>query len=71
MNTAWKKEDRPYNLEKILESDLSKYKKLKEDDDIKPGDYVYIFNELYAVVGKGNLLCKQKVTKHVTILRKK
>jgi len=71
MDTTWKKEDRPYNLEEILESDISKYKKLKEGDDIKSGDCVYIFNEIYAVVSKGNLLCKQKATKHVTILRKK
>jgi len=71
LNTVWKTEDRPYNLEEILESDVSKYKKLKEDEDIKSGDYINIFDEIYAVVSKGNLLCKQKVRKHVTILRKK
>ena len=71
MNTTWKKEDRPYNLEEILESDVSKYKKLKEGEDIKPGNYIHIFDEIYAYVGKGNIVCKQKVNKTSIILRKK
>jgi len=71
MNTTWKTEDRPYNLEEISESNISKYKKLKEGEDIKPGDYIQIFDEIYAEIGKGNILCKQKVIKNNIILRKK
>lgn len=71
MNTTWNKEGRPYNLEEISESDVSKYKKLKEGEDIKSGDYIHIFDETYAEIGKGSLLTKQKVTKISTVLRKK
>lgn len=71
MKNSWKKEDRPYNLEDISESDVSKYKKLKEGDDIKVGDYIHIFDESYAEIGKGCLLTKQKVNKTGVILRKK
>jgi len=71
MNTAWKTEDRPYNLEEISESNVSKYKKLKEGEDIKQCDYIHIFDEIYAEIGKGSLLTKQKVNKINTILRKK
>ncbi len=71
MNTTWNKENRPYNLEEISDSDISKYKKLKEGDDIKVGDYIHVFDEIYAELGKGNILSKQKANKNITILRKK
>ena len=59
------------NLIKIDESDTKNYIKLKETSDIKVGDYVHIFDDIYAQVGKGNLLLKEKVNKYNTILRKK
>ena len=59
------------NLVDIKESNLSNYKKLKEGEDIKPGDYLHIDEETYAEIGKGNVICKQKVSKNITILRKK
>jgi len=71
MKTTWNKENRPYNLKEILESEISNYKKLKEGDDIKVGDYIHIFDEIYSELGKGNILSKQKAGKNITILRKK
>lgn len=59
------------NLVDIKESNLSNYKKLKEGDEIKSGDYLHIDEDTYAEIGKGNIVCKQKVTKHSIILRKK
>ena len=59
------------NLTKISESDIKYYTKLKETSDIKAGDYVLIFDDIYAQIGKGNLLVKEKVNKYNTILRKK
>ena len=59
------------NLVEIKESNLSNYKKLKEGEDIKSGDCLHIDEETYAEIGKGNIVCKQKVNKHNIILRKK
>lgn len=59
------------NLVDIKESNVSNYKKLKEGDDIKSGDYLHIDEDMYAEIGKGNIVCKQKVSKNITILRKK
>jgi len=59
------------NLIKIDESDTKNYTKLKETSDIKVGDCVHIYDDIYAQVGKGNLLLKEKVNKYNTILRKK
>ncbi len=59
------------NLVDIKESTLSNYKKLKEGEDIKSGDYLHIDEETYAEIGKGNIVCKHKVSKNITILRKK
>ncbi len=55
----------------ISETDVKNYTKLKETSDIKAGDYVLIFDDIYAQIGKGNLLVKKKVNKYNTILRKK
>ena len=59
------------NLVDIKESTLSNYKKLKEGEDIKSGDYLHIDEETYAEIGKGNIICKHKVSKNITVLRKK
>jgi hypothetical protein len=59
------------NLVDIKESNVSNYKKLKEGEDIKSGDYLHIYEDTYAEIGKGNIICKQKVSKNITILRKK
>ena len=59
------------NLVEIKESNLSNYKKLKDGEDIKSGDYLHIDEDTYAEIGKGNIVCKQKVSKNITILRKK
>lgn len=59
------------NLVDIKDSNLSNYKKLKEGEDIKSGDYLHIDEETYAEIGKGNIICKHKVNKNITILRKK
>ena len=59
------------NLVDIKESTLSNYKKLKEGEDIKSGDYLHIDEETYAEIGKGSIICKQKIGKNITILRKK
>lgn len=59
------------NLVDIKEPNISNFKKLKEGDDIKSGDYLHIDEQTYAEIGKGNIICKQKVSKNITILRKK
>ena len=59
------------NLVDIKESNVSNFKKLKEGEDIKSGDYLHIDEETYAEIGKGNIICKHKVSKNITILRKK
>lgn len=59
------------NLVDINESNLSKYKKLKDGEDIRSGDLVHIYDETYAELSNGHLLTKEKVNKHNTILRKK
>jgi hypothetical protein len=59
------------NLVDIKESNIVNFKKLKEGDDIKSGDYLHIDEDTYAEIGKGNIICKHKVSKNITILRKK
>lgn len=59
------------NLVDIKDSNISNFKKLKEGDDIKSGDYLHIDEDTYAEIGKGNIVCKHKVSKNITILRKK
>ena len=59
------------NLIKISDSDVKKYIKLKEGDGIKSGDFLHIFDDIYAEIGKGNLLTKEKLNKHNTVLRSK
>ena len=59
------------NLVDIKDSNISNFKKLKEGDDIKSGDYLHIDEDTYAEIGKGNVICKHKVSKNITVLRKK
>lgn len=67
----WIKENRPSNLKEIDSRGIKEYKILKEGDDIHYGDLVHTFDDFYTEIGKGSILCKQKVNKHNTILRKK
>lgn len=59
------------NLIKIEEAEIKKYTKLKEGENLKKGDYVHIFDDIYAEIGKGNILAKEKLNKYNAVLRKK
>lgn len=59
------------NLITISESDLSKYRKLKEGDEVKSGDLVHMYDDKYATIGKYNILLKYAVNKYNIILRNK
>lgn len=67
----WNKTNRPDNVLEISPTEQNKYKKLKEGEDIKPDDCINIFDDYFVMVTKGNKLCKEKVNKYNTILRKK
>jgi translation elongation factor P/translation initiation factor 5A len=59
------------NIVELTDKDIKKYTKLKEGESIKSDDLVHIEENTYAKVGKGNILCKYKVTKYSTVLREK
>ncbi len=59
------------NVVELTDKDIKKYTKLKEGEGIKSDDMVHIEENTYAKVGKGNVLCKYKVTKYSTVLREK
>jgi len=59
------------NVIELTEKDSKKYIKLKEGESIKSSDLIHIEENTYAKVGKGNVLCKYKVTKYSTVLREK
>jgi hypothetical protein len=59
------------NLVRVEEKEMTKYTKLKEGSDIDPGDLLHIFDDIYAIIGEGNIVCKSKVTKFNIVLRKK
>lgn len=59
------------NVIEIEENDIKKYNKLKEGTKIEIGDYVHVYDNFYAKLSKGSLVCKQVVNKYNTILRKK
>ncbi len=59
------------NIVELTDKDIKKYTKLKEGESIKSDDLVHIEENTYAKVGKGNVLCKYKVTKYSTVLREK
>ncbi len=59
------------NIVEIQESDIKKYTKLKEGIKIEVDDLVNVYDNTYAKITKGNILCKENVNKFNTILRKK
>lgn len=59
------------NLVRIDEKEMTKYTKLKEGADIDPGDLVHIFDDIYAKLSDGNIVCKTKTSKFNLVLRKK
>lgn len=59
------------NVVELSESDLKKYTKLKEGTKIEVGDFVLIYDNIYAKLNKGNIVCKESVNKYNTIIRKK
>lgn len=59
------------NVIEIEESDIKKYTKLKEGIKIEVDDLVHIYDNFYAKLSKGNIVCKEVVNKYNTILRKK
>ena len=59
------------NVVELTESDIKKYTKLKEGIKIEPNDYVHIYDDFYAKLSKGSIICKESVSKFNTILRKK
>lgn len=59
------------NIVTLDQSDLKKYTTLKEGTKIEPNDLVHEYDDVYAKLSKGNVVCKQVVNKYNTILRKK
>lgn len=59
------------NLVDIPTSNLSKYTKLKEGDEIKSGDFVHLYDNTYAELSKGHKLTRDKLNKHNIVLRSK
>lgn len=59
------------NVIEIEESDIKKYTKLKEGIKIEVDDLVHIYDNFYAKLSKGSIVCKEVVNKYNTILRKK
>jgi hypothetical protein len=59
------------NVIELVESDIKKYTKLKEGTKIEPDDLVFIYDNVYVKLSKGNRVCKEVVNKFNTILRKK
>ena len=60
-----------YNIVEVQESELKKYTKLKEGTKIEDDDLVNVYDNTYAQLSKGNILCKHTVNKFNTILRLK
>lgn len=59
------------NLVIVDKKEITKYIKLKEESDIDPGDLIHIFDDIYAKINTGSIICKSKVNKFNTVLRKK
>jgi len=59
------------NVVELSDSDIKKYTKLKEGTKIEPSDLVHVYDDFYAKLSKGSIVCKEVVNKHNTILRKK
>ena len=61
----------PVNIIELDESELKKYVAVRDGQNFLAGDVVHIHNNEYAVIGKKNILTKEKITKFNTVLRKK
>ena len=59
------------NVVEIEESELKKYTKLKDGSKIEPNDLIHVYDNFYAKLSKGSVVCKEVVNKNNTILRKK
>ena len=59
------------NIVTLDQSDLKKYTTLKEGTKIEPNDLVHEYDDVYAKLSKGSVVCKQVVNKYNIILRKK
>ena len=59
------------NVVELTESDIKKYTKLKEGTKIEVDDLIHVYDNTYVKLSKGNLVCKENVSKFNTILRKK
>ena len=59
------------NVVEISDSDIKKYTKLKEGAKIEPNDMVHVYDNFYAKLSNGSIVCKEVVNKQNTILRKK
>ena len=59
------------NVVELTDSDIKKYTKLKEGTKIEVVDLVHVYDNTYVKLSKGNLVCKESVSKFNTILRKK
>ena len=59
------------NVVELSDSDIKKYTKLKEGTKIEVDDLVHVYDNTYVKLSKGNLVCKENVSKFNTILRKK
>ena len=59
------------NIVTLDQSELKKYTTLKEGTKIEPNDLVQVYDDVYAKLSKGSVVCKQVVNKYNTILRKK
>ena len=59
------------NVVELSDSDIKKYTKLKEGTKIESSDLVHVYDDFYAKLSKGSIVCKEVVNKHNTILRKK
>ena len=59
------------NVVELTDSDIKKYTKLKEGTKIEVDDLVHVYDNTYVKLSKGNLVCKENVSKFNTILRKK
>ncbi len=59
------------NIVEIQESELKKYTKLKEGIKFEVGDLVNVYDNTYAKITKGSILCKENVNKYNIVLREK
>ena len=59
------------NVVELTDSDIKKYTKLKEGIKIEPNDCVHIYDNFYAKLSKGSIVCKEVVNKFNIILRLK